>query len=231
MHAIAFDFDGTLVDTEPVHEQALAAACRPFGVPVEHGSTIGLADEDVFAMAFAAAGRTLDPRMVPDLLRAKTIAYAELVGAREITVYPGAVDLLRAAAARGPVGICTAAVRGEVDAVLHRLGIADALTAIVTADDVTANKPHPDGYALVAARLGVDPSRCIAIEDSPRGVRAAVDAGMFVVAVTHTTPRERLAHAHEIRDAIADIRIEDLMRLCKKHNAPARESREGVGGY
>lgn len=229
MHAIVFDFDGTLVDTEPVHERALAAACRPFGVPVAPGSTIGLADEDAFAGAFSAAGRTLDAKLIPELMRAKTAAYIALAKSQDITVYAGAVELVHAAAARGPVGICTAAVRVEVDAVIDRLGIAGAVRAVVTADDVTAKKPHPEGYALIAARLGLDPAWCIAIEDSPRGVRAAVDAGMFVVAVTHTTPRERLAHAHEVRETIAAIRAEDLITLSRKHNAPARGSRGGVG--
>ena len=231
MHAIVFDFDGTLVDTEPVHEQALAIACRPYGVAVAHGSTIGLADEDAFANAFADAGRALDTRLIPDLMRAKTAAYIDLVNSRHITIYHGAVELVRAAAARYRVGLCTAAVRAEVNAVIHRLGIADLLAAVVTADDVTAKKPNPEGYALTAARLGLDPARCVAIEDSPRGVCAAAEAGMIVAAVTHTTPRERLAQAHEIRDTIAHWRLDDLLALARKHNAPVRDAHEGVGHY
>jgi len=228
MHAIVFDFDGTLVDTEPLHELALAAACRPHGVPVAHGSTIGLADEDALINAFAAAGKPITLDHLPALKRVKTDAYLDLVRTRQITVYDGALELLRAAAVLGPVGICTAAVREEVDAVLGRLGIADALGAVVTATDVAAKKPDPEGYTLIASRLRIPPERCVAIEDSPRGVESARRAGMVVVGVEHTTSREHLSEAHEIRAAIRDLRAPELIDLVRTKNAPARSAHGGV---
>ena len=229
MHAVIFDFDGTLVDTEPLHEVALAEACRPFGVPVAHGSTIGLADEDALIGAFAAVGRALDPDLIPRLKRDKTAAYIDLVRDREITIYEGALDLIRACAEVCPVGVCTAAVRVEVDAVITRLNIAGVLSALVTADDVSAKKPDPEGYTLIARRLGIPASRCIAIEDSPRGVEAAHGAGMAVVAVTHTTERSRLARAHRIHDRIGGLTPGGLLELVRAHNAPARGAHGGVG--
>lgn len=228
MHAIVFDFDGTLVDTEPLHEIALAEACRPYGVPIAHGSTIGLADEDAFVGAFEAAGRAIETHLIPTLKRAKTAAYLELVRDRQITIYSGALELVRACAAICPVGVCTAAVRVEVDAVLTRLNIASTLSALVTADDVSAKKPNPEGYTLIAQRLGVAPSQCLAIEDSPRGVEAAHRAGMVVVAVAHTTQRDRLTRAHLVHDRIAELGAAGLLDLVKKHNAPARVAHGGI---
>jgi len=230
MHAIVFDFDGTLVDTEPLHEMALAEACRPHGVPVAHGSTIGLADEDALVNAFAAVGIQIDDTRVRELKRIKTGAYLRIVRDRPITVYPGAVELMRAAAAQElPVGICTAAVRPEVEAVLNRLGIADILRAVVTASEVSAKKPHPEGYEVIARRLGIEPARCIAIEDSPRGVDAALGAGMIVAGVAHTTDAAHLSHAHTVRDTIGAYCVRDLVELARKHNAPARRAHGGVG--
>lgn len=213
MSAIIFDFDGTLVDTEPLHEEAVREALSPWGVGVEEGMTIGLADEDAIALAFARAGRSIDAGRVGDLCLKKTEIYELLLERATITVYPGAVELVRAAAGLCRVGICTAAVLREVTPVVRKLGLADVVGTIVTADEVERKKPHPDGYMLAAERLGVDASRCIAIEDSVRGVESAKAAGCFVVGVLHTTERERLLHADVLIERIGLLTAGDLLEM------------------
>ena len=71
---------------------------------------------------------------------------------------------------------------------------------LVTADDVSRSKPHPDGYLAAASRLGVAPSACVVIEDAPAGVESARAAGMPVIGITTTFPRERLACDFSIAD-------------------------------
>ncbi|MEO1130001.1 MAG: HAD family phosphatase [Planctomycetota bacterium] len=213
MDAIIFDFDGTLVDTEPMHESAIRAALRDHDVPVRPGMTIGLSDEDAIAGAFEEVGRSVPADMLADLCALKTRIYGELALDRDITVYEGAVELFRAASQRYRVGICTAAMKAEVQEVLIGLGITDVMSALVTADMVENKKPAPDGYLLAAEYLDVRPECAVAVEDSPRGVDAARAAGCTVVAVTHTTPAAELSHAHIVVDRIADIDLDAVARL------------------
>ena len=205
VNAIIFDFDGTLVDTEPIHEEALSRAARRHGASVAPGSSIGLADEDALAGAFGASGVRFDDALIREACAEKTCAYLDLIGDAEITVYEGAVELVRAAAASGPTGICTAAMRAEVEPVLLQIGLGGVVPVVVCADDVEAKKPDPAGYLDAAARLGLDPGACVVVEDSERGVEAGVRAGAHVVAVGHTTDRARLRRAHAWVERIGEL--------------------------
>jgi beta-phosphoglucomutase len=220
MSAIIFDFDGTLVDTEPIHERALIAVCQPRGARIREGESIGLSDEDAIARGFRNAGLRVEPDEIVELCREKVGAYLELIASMEVAVYEGALEALRTAGGLGPVALCTAAMRAEADAVLERLGVAGVFDAIVTADDVEAKKPDPAAYRLAMERLGVPAA--LAVEDSPRGVDSAVDAGCYVVAVEHTTPRDRLARADEVIARIADLSLDAgvLARAHEKASAP-----------
>ncbi len=216
MSAIIFDFDGTLVDTEPLHERAVREALVAHGVPVEEGMTIGLADEDAIGQAFARVGRRIDAGLLGELCLRKTEIYEVLMESATITVYPGAVELVRGGAEVCPVGICTAAVLREVRPVVRKLGLTDVVRTIVTADEVERKKPHPDGYRLAAERLGVDATRCIAIEDSVRGVESAKRAGCFVVGVLHTTDRERLGQADVLIERIGLLSAGELLEMAER---------------
>ncbi|TVQ75423.1 MAG: HAD family phosphatase [Phycisphaeraceae bacterium] len=215
MDAILFDFDGTLVDTEPLHEEAVRRTLAPLNIPVEEGMTIGLSDEDAVAEAFARAGLSTDEPTIAALCLRKTEWYERLIDGAEIFVYPGAVELVRLSAARLRVAICTAAVLREVTPVMRQIGLEETVRTIVTADDVAKKKPHPDAYELAASRLGVPTSRCIAIEDSVRGVRSAKDAGCFVVGLLQTTARERLTDADVIVDSIGDLTVDRLLEMAE----------------
>lgn len=213
MKAIAFDFDGTLVDTEPIHEAALRVAAELHGATIHEGETIGHADEDALSRAFRRAGVPFDDAFLLAACREKTAAYLDLIADAEITVYDGALELVRAAAERVPLAICTAAVRPEVLPVLERLGIKDLIGVLVCADDVEAKKPHPAGYIETVRLLGVEPATCVVLEDSQRGVAAAKGAGCPVLALGHTTDRAHLGAADAFAERIADVNLDVLMRL------------------
>lgn len=219
MDAILFDFDGTLVDTEPLHEEAVRRALAPLHVPVDEGMTIGLSDEDAVGEAFARAGLSTDEPTIAALCRRKTEWYERLIEGAEIFVYPGAVELVRLSASRLRVAICTAAVLREVTPVVQRIGLEETVRTIVTADDVARKKPHPDAYELAASRLGVATGRCIAIEDSVRGVRSAKDAGCFVVGLLQTTARERLTDADVIVESIGELSVERMLEMAGARSA------------
>lgn len=213
MDAIVFDFDGTLVDSEPLHGMALAEVCREDGLPFSPDEVVGVADADVIRRAIERARRPMREDHIERLLARKSALMRSFLQRDMVMPYPGAVELVHAAAARGPVGVCTAAMRSDAEFVLARLGLDDVLGVIVTVDDVSIPKPDPEGYLLAAERLKANPKRCVAIEDSPTGVAAAKSAGYRVVALAHTTPRELIHGADLYVDRIGQLTIEQLESL------------------
>ncbi len=103
--------------------------------------------------------------------------------------FPGTLRLVRESAGRVPIAVCSGAIRHEIELVLSMLGIADHFVAIVSADDVVRSKPDPQGYKMAAEALRLLPQDCVAIEDTPTGCRAALGAGLRVIATGHSLPR------------------------------------------
>jgi HAD superfamily hydrolase (TIGR01509 family) len=185
--ALIFDFDGLILDTETCTYEATA------GIFAEHGETldlawwhsiIGSADHPHWSEVLAERlGRPID--------RAALVARREerrLRVLRALLPRAGVVELLEAALAEGiPVAVASSSALDWVGGHLERLGLRASFAAVVTRDDVSDDgartKPAPDLFLLAAERLGVEPARCVAFEDSPNGVVAARAAGMVVVAV------------------------------------------------
>src|SRR5579859_6781327 len=105
---------------------------------------------------------------------------------KELVVFDGAFDLLRACAARGPVAIVSGALRVEIELILRRFVAREAVTTIVAAEDVAHAKPDPSCYLEALRRLNVRGADAIAIEDSIGGIEAALAAGCKVVGVAHS---------------------------------------------
>ena len=213
MRALILDFDGTLVDSEPLHGRALRGVLGPLGIPFDERACVGLPDADVLRSAFAAAHRELPAALLCELMERKSAAAHALWLDGQGLAYPGAVELVHEAKGAGMrVAVCTAAMRREAEPVLRNLGVLDVLDAFTTADDVPESKPHPACYRLTCERLGFAPAHCTAIEDSVAGVAAAVAAGCRTIAVGHTTARERLGAAAEFVERIGVLRDAAFMR-------------------
>ncbi len=205
-HAIVFDFDGVIVDSEPLHAEALADACSPHNVPFDGPRFVGWSDSDALRHAFAEQHIPLPDALLTHLLSAKHRALLASLSAGRITPYPGVITLLHTLASlRAPLALCTAAMRLEIDPALASLGLTHLFHTIVTREDTRRTKPHPDPYLHAARSLGVSPARCIAVEDSPHGVASAKDAGFVVYAVEHTTPHERLVRADRLAPTIVHL--------------------------
>jgi sugar-phosphatase len=202
---LLLDLDGTLVDSEPVHQEAfrLYFADRSWHVPDDVVRQFsGRRAHEVFP-TLAGPWRGEDPHALTDAV----IAATSRVTVDPVPV-PGAADLLVACGRVGlPVAIVTSAHRDWAAEVVRELGADPDTVAMVTAEDCTHGKPDPEPYRRGAERLGLDPSGLVAAEDTPAGVASALGAGVGRV-VGMTTSRSaaalRAAGAHE---TAADLRV------------------------
>ncbi|XVQ83991.1 HAD family hydrolase [Microbispora siamensis] len=182
--AVLFDMDGTLVDTEDLWWDACVEVADGLGSSLgeaDREALFGLSVEDAALHVTAALDTAGGPgaRAVEAML---TDAFTGRLG-NGVTMLPGAVALLEALRAAGiPAGLVSASPRPVVDLVLETVG-GHRFRLSVAAGDSARNKPAPDPYLAAAARLGVDPAACVAIEDSPTGVASARSAGCAVIVV------------------------------------------------
>jgi HAD superfamily hydrolase (TIGR01509 family) len=179
--------DGLLVDSEPLWFQAESAVMERLQGTWAHG------DQDVLvggSMATTVAyllSKGTKPAEPAAVARWLTDAMIGLLTAGPVPVLPGALELVRQVQAAGlPHALVTSSESEVVDAVLTQLDV--VFPVIVCAADVSRTKPDPEGYLLAAAKLGVEPQQCIALEDSMNGLRAAEAAGYRTVAVPSVAP-------------------------------------------
>jgi HAD superfamily hydrolase (TIGR01509 family) len=182
-----FDMDGLLVDTEPLWFEVESGVMARLGGawgPADQEQLVGGSLERTLDYLLARAARpvrreTVARWMVEDMVR--------LIDSVTITALPGALELVAEVAAAGvPYALVTSSERVIMEAVVRQLGVRFPVT--VCGEDVAATKPDPAPYLLGAARLGADPRRCAALEDSPNGVAAAEAAGCLTVAVPNLVP-------------------------------------------
>lgn len=222
--AVIFDFDGVIVDTEPLHCEAFRRVLEPMGLAftwdeyVDH--YLGFDDRDAFREAYRRHGRAPDEGALPSLIAGKAKAFQALVEEKGARPYPGVVALIHRLAGRVPLGLCSGALRGDVEPILGRLGILRRFDVIVTAEDVAASKPDPASYVLAVKRLaaaspgrGITAARCVAVEDTPAGIEAARGAGLRVLALSNSHPADRLAAATRVVDSLERVALRDFEAL------------------
>jgi beta-phosphoglucomutase len=220
MRAVIFDFDGVLVNSEPLHLQALRAALRPEGIDVdeEEYAAFYLAydDREGARIALERHGVAFDADRVEGIALRKEAAFEALLPS--VRFFPGARELVRSLAAELPLAIASGALRREIEAILGAAGLRDSFSAIVGAEDVSRGKPHPEPYLTACALLGrkspgLAPGECLVFEDSMPGIVSARAAGMQVVGVTHTYPAAKLQHAHRVVPGFTDLDTRSLHGL------------------
>src|SRR5438270_8860150 len=141
---------------------------------------------------------------------------------QQLPLLEGAAEAVRRLAARWPLGLASSSNRELIDRALELSGLAPYFRATVSSEEVERGKPAPDVYLEAARRLGVEPARCAAIEDSASGIRSAHAAGMHVVAIPNRAfppPEDALALADIVLDSIADLRPETIREVTRLSTA------------
>ena len=195
--AVLFDMDGTLVDSTAAVYRAWAAWAVEHGVPADL-----MRGHDGIPAASIVAKFLPEDQHEAGILRINELELNDTGG---LMVLPGAAEAL-AALVGAPNAIATSCTMPLATARIASSGLV-APTVLVTADQVAHGKPAPDPYLLAAERLGVDPARCLVVEDAPLGLQSARAAGCATLAVVTTTPREEL-HADAVVGDLSEVRFE-----------------------
>ncbi len=212
--AIVFDFDGVLVDSEPLHLRAYQEVLEPFGLSLPrekyYASYLGYDDAGVFKAVAEARDWPLDARKLDVLIEEKSRVFEALLAGGDI-LYAGAAECVARLAADWPLGIASGAARPEIETMLGGRGLGRYFQFIVAAGETPAGKPAPDPYRKAAALHGHPPEACVAIEDSRWGIESAKAAGLWCIGITHTYPVAELLEADAIVTSLAEL-TPDLIR-------------------
>ncbi|MEA2605216.1 MAG: hypothetical protein QOF89_6208 [Acidobacteriota bacterium] len=230
IRAVLFDFNGVLVDDEPIHLEVFQRVLAEEGISLSAedyaARYVGLDDRTCFAAVLGRAGESAHPPDIPRLMRLvarKASYYQERIRRGGYPFFPGALELVTGlAAARRMLGVVSGALREEVDGALRQAGILDRFKVLVTTEDVDEGKPHPEGYLKALESLNsqpplperlLHPHEVLAVEDSPAGLAAAAEVGFPTLGVAHTFPAARLSGADVVTPSLRDLTPEGLDRL------------------
>lgn len=182
LQAVVFDLDGLLIDSEPAWDLARRQVTADHG-----GRWADQATRDMMGMSSLEWSRYLHDRLGvalgPAQISAQVVQRMQLLYRQHLPLFPGARQSVERLARRWPLALASSSNRPVIDLVLSLAGFQPRFRVTVSSEEVARGKPAPDVYLEAARRLGVDPARCAAIEDSHHGILAAKAAGMRVIAV------------------------------------------------
>lgn len=225
--AILCDFNGVIINDEPIQHQAYRAIFAPRGIDVTdemYYARLGMDDKSFVASILDEANQEYDLETILDLTAAKTSHWRSII-TQELPLFPGIENFLRKMAHEFTLGIVSMAKREEIDFILESAGLADVFSVIISAENVTKHKPDPECYRLgfreidqvriANGHLPMTHQECLVIEDTPAGVRAARAADLPVLAVHNTVSAEdmRDAGAGAVANYLDDWMPESIRRV------------------
>jgi HAD superfamily hydrolase (TIGR01509 family) len=207
---VVFDLDGVLLDSEQVWDGVREQLVRERG-----GGWHDEAQRDMMGMSSVEWSRYMHDRLglreAPDEISAEVVRRLGRLYRDQLPELPGACEAVERLAGRWPLALASSSNRELIDLALELLGVSALFAATVSSEEVARGKPAPDVYLEAARRLGVDPTRAAAIEDSQNGIRSAAQAGMRVLAIPnrHFPPGEdALAEADAVLDSLEELTVE-----------------------
>ncbi len=225
LKAVLFDFDGVIVNSEPLHFHAFheVLAEESFDLTEEeyYRELIGFDDKGAFKHIFEKHHRPLDPKTFLRIMTRKSEAMMELIHGRKYQALPGVEEFVRGLWRNYPLAICSGALREEIEAMLEGINLRDCFKVIVAAEDVTVGKPDPQGYMLTTkllsehAKMPLTPAECLIIEDAPTVIRSVRAVGFNVLGVATSYPLEKLNDAHY---AVKSLESETVLKAIPELN-------------
>jgi HAD superfamily hydrolase (TIGR01509 family) len=214
IEAVVFDLDGVLIATEEIWDEVREAFARERGARYD-----AEAQRAMMGMSSLEWSRFMHSELgVPDSpeeISAEVVRRMEARYRERLPLIRGAVEAVERVAARWPLGLASSSNRELIDAVLELAGLDRFFRVTVSSEEVARGKPAADVYLEAARRLGVDPARSAAVEDSHSGIRSARAAGMRVVAIPNPSfppDAEALAEADVVLGSLAELTPEAIER-------------------
>jgi beta-phosphoglucomutase len=215
--AILFDFDGVIVNSEPLHYQAFHEVLKDQNINVGeeeyYRDLIGFDDTGFFKHVYQSRQRDLTPGMLLGLMTRKGEMTMELIQRRHYQALPGVEEFVRGLWRHYPLAICSGARRDEIEAMLEGVNLRDCFPDIVAAEDVKCGKPDPEGYLLAAKLVSkrssqtLKPGCCLIVEDAPTVVESVHKAGFKVLAVTTCHPAEHFGKANYVVNSLRPTEV------------------------
>jgi phosphoglycolate phosphatase/beta-phosphoglucomutase len=224
--AIFFDFNGVIIDDEPIQMKAYQEILRGHQIDLTeeaYMSALGMDDRTFVKAMFERAKKPLTEPVLETVLDAKTDLHRQMI--EVLPLFPGVLTFLKAASREFSLGLVSMANKVEVGYVFERANLTPLFSVVVTAEDASACKPAPDCYLAGLMKLNEKrqherklpllASECLAIEDSPPGIQSARAAGMRTLGITNTVSAEalRAAGAEVVTASLADWTVESVELL------------------
>jgi HAD superfamily hydrolase (TIGR01509 family) len=210
IEAVVFDLDGVLIDSEHVWDEVRQRLAAERG-----GRWHAQASRDMMGMSSPEWSRYMHEVIglsdSPEEINAEVVRRMEAVYREDVPLLPGAVEAVERLAAGRPLGLASSSNRELIDLVLETSGLGRYFKAVVSSEEVPRGKPAPDVFLEAARRLGVDPTRCAAVEDSENGIGSARATGMRVIAIPNPQypPAENaLAAADVVVHSLAELTLD-----------------------
>ena len=227
IQAIFFDFNGVIINDEPLQLAAYKDALGELGIELtesDYYSALGMDDKTFVRAAFESAQETLSDGTLQTVLEGKAARHRKLIE-DDLPLFPGVVTFLKATARHYSLGVVSMATLAEIHYVLERARLRSLFSVIVSAEEVNICKPAPDCYLIALEKLnekrlaeGLLPMlarECLVIEDSPPGIESGRQAGMRALGVTNTVSEEQLrgAGAEVVTVSLADWTVDAVHHL------------------
>ncbi len=227
LRAVLFDFNGVLVDDEPLHLELVRKVLSENDLSVSPAfyarRLLGVSDRECFDVVLRAQGVEEPAAQVDEMVRRKAELYGQVVDESGFPEFPGVAKLVRAADEKGlMLGVVTGALRDEVEGALGQMGITDLFKVVVSSENVSKGKPDPQGYIHAVAAFNtipplpsrmIHPHEVLAIEDTPQGLWAAHAAGLRRLGVAHTVHRDHLELAEEVVEGLGGLDVDRLVEM------------------
>jgi beta-phosphoglucomutase len=225
LRALIFDFNGIIVDDEPIHFELFKQVLAEEGIKLTeadyYARYLGFDDRGAFTAAYREHGRSLDEKLLARLIDRKTIYYQSEIRSK-VRIFPGVEKLVTTLVPLLPLAVASGALRQEIETILSAAGLLKHFAVIISAEDVDHGKPEPEIFLKALARLNaqvedghpIDAADCLVIEDSKEGIRGARRAGMKCLAVSNSHPTELLQEANAVVRSLEEVDLSLLEQLC-----------------
>lgn len=227
LKAVLFDFNGVIINDEPLHEKLLEQLLIEENLRIKSGEfrqvCLGRSDRACLEELLTRRGRVPTENYLDGLVAKKARYYQEQMGALEkLPTYPGLEDLIfKLRSAHLPMAVVSGALRAEIELILDQMKLAPHFSVIVSADDRLPSKPAPDGYLHAVEKLNqqfpdlnLQPSECLVIEDTFLGIEAGKRAGMKVVGVANSYPYHMMQRrANWAVDYLSELELDRVQQV------------------